>query len=145
MVLLTPRPEISQQRGFVHAGTVSAIADTAAGYAALSMMPADRAVPTTEFKIDLVAPAVGQRIVAEGRVVKSGRTLTLAQSEVFAESGGERRLVALLTATLMAIEGRDENCARKISSARWCRQSPGLRSMTRSSAKPSCMECWDDN
>lgn len=79
MVLLTPRPEISQQRGFVHAGTVSAIADTAAGYAALSMMPADRAVLTTEFKIDLVATAVGQRIVAEGRVVKSGRTLTLAQ------------------------------------------------------------------
>ena len=102
-----PNPSISQQHGFVHAGAVSAIADTAAGYAALSLMPAGRGVLTTEFKINLVAPAIGDRIVAVGKVVKAGRTLTLAQSEVFAESGGERKLVALLTATLMAVEGRE--------------------------------------
>lgn len=106
-ISLIPRPEVSQQHGFVHAGAVSAIADTAAGYAALSMMPMDRGVLTTEFKINLLAPATGECIAARGRVVKAGRTLTLAQTEVFAQSGGKERLVALLTATLMAIEGRD--------------------------------------
>lgn len=106
-IALRPDPSVSQQHGFVHAGAVSAIADTAAGYAALSLMPAGRGVLTTEFKINLVAPAMGDRIVARGKVIKAGRTLTLAQAEVFAESGGQARLVALLTATLMAIEARD--------------------------------------
>jgi uncharacterized protein (TIGR00369 family) len=106
-ISLTARPEVSQQHGFVHAGAVSAIADTAAGYAALSLMPLDRGVLTTEFKINLLAPAAGERIVARGKVVKAGRTLTLAQTDVFAESGGKERLIAVLTATLMAIEGRD--------------------------------------
>jgi uncharacterized protein (TIGR00369 family) len=86
---------------------VSAIADSAAGYSALSLMPAGRGVLTTEYKINLLAPAVGDRIVARGRVVKAGRTLTLAQTVVFAECGGTERLVALLTATLMAVEGRE--------------------------------------
>lgn len=105
-IALNPHPAISQQHGFVHAGAVSAIADTAAGYAALSLMPPGRGVLTTEFKINLVAPAVGERILARGRVVISGRTLTLTQAEVFAGSGGQERLIALLTATMMAIEGR---------------------------------------
>ncbi|WP_246731771.1 PaaI family thioesterase [Methylocapsa sp. S129] len=105
-IALSPTPAVAQQHGFVHAGAVSAIADTAAGYAALSLMPPDRGVLTTEFKINLVAPAVGDRILARGRVVKAGRTLTLAQTEVFAESGGQQKLIALLTATLMALEGR---------------------------------------
>jgi uncharacterized protein (TIGR00369 family) len=104
---LAPAPTISQQHGFVHAGAVSAIADSAAGYAALSMMPMDRGVLTTEFKINLLAPAAGDRIIARGKVVKAGRTLTLAQTEVFAEKDGRSRLIALLTATLMAVEGRD--------------------------------------
>jgi len=103
---LRPHPAISQQHGFIHAGAISAIADTAAGYAALSLMPEGRGVLTTEFKINLVAPAVGDRVIARGRVVKAGRTLTLAQTEVFAESGGEEKLVALLTATMMTIDGR---------------------------------------
>lgn len=106
-IVLAPKPEISQQHGFVHAGAVSSIADTAAGYAALSTMPPDRGVLTAEFKINLLAPAAGQRLIARGKVVKGGRTLTLAQAEVFAENDGKERLVALLTATLMAIEGRD--------------------------------------
>ena len=103
---IRPHSAISQQHGFVHAGAISAIADTAAGYAALSLMPEGRGVLTTEFKINLVAPAVGDRVIARGRVVKAGRTLTLAQTEVFAESGGEEKLVALLTATMMTIDGR---------------------------------------
>ena len=106
-IALKPRPEVSQQHGFVHAGAVSAIADTAAGYAALSLMPVNRGVLTTEFKINLVAPAAGDHILACGKVVKAGRTLTLAQTGVFAQKDGQRKLVALLTATLMSIEGRD--------------------------------------
>lgn len=70
-------------------------------------MPQSAGVLTTEFKINLVAPAAGERIIAKGRIVKSGRTLTLAQTEVFSEAAGREKLVALLTATLMAIDGRD--------------------------------------
>jgi uncharacterized protein (TIGR00369 family) len=106
-IVLMPKPEVSQQHGFVHAGAISAIADSAAGYAALSLMPMNRGVLTTEFKINLLAPAAGERIVARGKVVKAGRTLTLAQTEVFAEDKGHQRLIALLTATLMAVEGRE--------------------------------------
>ena len=105
-IALMASPSVSQQHGFVHAGAVAAIADTAAGYAALSLMPPGAGVLTTEFKINLVAPAAGERVVARGRVIKAGRTLTLAQTEVFSETAGEERLVALLTATLMTIEGR---------------------------------------
>ena len=107
-IAISPASAISQQHGFVHAGAVSAIADTAAGYAALSLMPSDRGVLTTEFKINLVAPAIGDRIVARAKVVKAGRTLTLAQTEVFAMQNGGEKLVALLTATLMTIDGRDD-------------------------------------
>lgn len=106
-ISLVPRSEVSQQHGFVHAGAVSAIADSAAGYAALSLMPPDRGVLTAEFKINLLAPAAGEHIMARGKVIKAGRTLTLAQAEVFAERDGKERLIALLTATLMAIEGKD--------------------------------------
>ena len=106
-IALRPAPAISQQHGFVHAGAISAIADSAAGYAALSLMPPDRGVLTTEFKINLVAPAAGDHIVARGKVIKAGRTLTLAQTEVFTENGGQEKLIALLTATMMAVEGRE--------------------------------------
>lgn len=106
-VVIRRTPAISQQHGFVHAGAISAIADTAAGYAALSLMLPEKGVLTTEFKINFVAPAVGDRTRARGKVVKAGRTLTLAQTEVFAEIGGHEKLIALLTATLMAVEGRE--------------------------------------
>ena len=103
---LPASPAVSQQHGFVHAGALAAVADTAAGYAALSLMPPGAGVLTTEFKINLMAPATGERILARGRVVKAGRTLTVAQAEVFAEAAGAERLVALLTATLMRMDGR---------------------------------------
>ena len=106
-ITLRPGPGISQQHGFVHAGALTAIADSAAGYAALSLMPAGRGVLSVEYKINLLAPAIGDRIVARGRVVKGGRTLTLAQTEVFAQTGDEEKLVALLTATMMAVEDRE--------------------------------------
>jgi uncharacterized protein (TIGR00369 family) len=107
-IALGASSSVSQQHGFVHAGAVAAIADTAAGYAALSLMPPGAGVLTTEFKINLVAPATGERVVARGRVIKAGRTLTLATTEVFSVTAGEEKLVAFLTATLMTIDGRDE-------------------------------------
>lgn len=98
---------LCQQHGFVHAGAVSSIADSACGYAALTTMPAGAGILTAEFKINLLAPAAGERLVARGRVVKAGRTLTLAMAEVFAEANGVSRLCALMTATCMTIAGRD--------------------------------------
>lgn len=106
-IALTPGSAVSQQHGFVHAGALATIADSAAGYAALSLMPPGAGVLTTEFKINLLAPAAGERILARGRVIKAGRTLTLAQTEVYSETAGQEKLVALLTATLMTIEGRE--------------------------------------
>ena len=106
-ISLQPHAAISQQHGFVHAAALTAIADSAAGYAALTLMPSGMGVLSVEFKVNLLAPAVSDRIVARGRVVKAGRTLTVAQSEVFAEGGGTEKLVALLTATMMAVEDRD--------------------------------------
>ncbi|MDO9412329.1 MAG: PaaI family thioesterase [Pseudolabrys sp.] len=106
-IALKPSDAVSQQHGFVHAGAVAAIADSAAGYAALTLMPLDAGVLTAEFKINLLAPAAGDRIIARGKVIKAGRTLVLAQAEVFAEKAGKERLVALLTATLMTVQGRE--------------------------------------
>ena len=107
-IVMAVTPGLRQQHGFVHAGVVAALADTACGYAAFSLMAASAGVLTTEFKVNLLAPAAGERLLAVGRVVKPVRTLTVTQGEVFAETGSERRLVALLTATLMAVEGRDD-------------------------------------
>ena len=101
-VQLLPGPSNMQQHGYVHAGAVSAIADSAAGYSAQTLMAPDRTVLTTEFKIDLLAPAPGERLIAVGEVIRAGRTLTVAQVRVFAENG-ERKLVALLTATMIAV------------------------------------------
>jgi uncharacterized protein (TIGR00369 family) len=106
-IALIPGPAVSQQHDFVHAGALAAIADSAAGYAALSLMPPGTGVLTTEFKINLLAPAAGDRILARGRVIKAGRTLTLAQTEVFSQTAGQEKLVAFLTATLIAIEGQE--------------------------------------
>lgn len=110
-IALAVTPKVSQQHGFVHAGAVATIADSAAGFAGLTTMPAGAGVLTAEFKINLLAPATGARLVAIGRVVKAGRTLTVAQAEVFAETvagdAATRKLCALFTATLMAVADRE--------------------------------------
>ncbi|ANY80243.1 DUF4442 domain-containing protein [Microvirga ossetica] len=98
---------VSQQHGFVHAGALASIADSAAGYAALTLMPPAAGVLTVEFKINLMAPGIGERITARGNVVKAGRTITLAQTDVFALHEGREKRIALLMATLMTVEGRD--------------------------------------
>src|SRR5947199_1018667 len=92
-IAIKPRPEIAQQHGYVHAGVVSAIVDTAGGYAGFTLFPEDSSVLTVEFKLNLLAPAAGTRLVAEGFVVKPGRTLAITRGEVHAEQDdGERRL-----------------------------------------------------
>ena len=85
-------PGLKQQHGFFHAGVSTTLADTAAGYAALTLFPKGFGVLTTEFKMNLLNPGRGERLVASGRVVKSGRTLTVAASDVYGESGDGSRL-----------------------------------------------------
>ena len=107
-ISLAPAPGISQQHGYVHAGVVSAIVDSAGGYAGFSLFPATASVLTVEFKVNLLAPAEGDRIVAEGFVVKPGRTLCVTRGEVHAVRGHERRLVALMQQTLMVMHGKED-------------------------------------
>jgi uncharacterized protein (TIGR00369 family) len=105
---LTPHPEIAQQHGYVHAGILGAIVDSAGGYAGYSLFPEDSSVLTVEFKLNLLAPAAGERLVAEGFVIKPGRTLVITRGDVHAEQGGKRQLVALMQQTLMVMHGRTD-------------------------------------
>jgi uncharacterized protein (TIGR00369 family) len=107
-IALVPRPEVAQQHGYVHAGVVSAIVDTAGGYAGYTLFPAGSSVLTVEFKVNLLAPAAGDHLVAEGFVVKPGRTLCITRGEVHAEHGGKRTLVAIMQQTLMVMHGKDD-------------------------------------
>ena len=105
-IALVPRPEIAQQHGYVHAGIVSAIVDSAGGYAGFTLFPEDSSVLTVEFKLNLLAPASGERLIAEGFVVKPGRTLAVTRGEVHAEANGKRSLVALMQQTLIVMRGK---------------------------------------
>jgi len=97
---------LTQQHGFLHAGVVTTALDSACGYAAFSLFPADAAVLTVEFKVNLLAPARGARFSFVGRVIKPGRTLTVAHADAHAWDGGESKHIAHMTATLMAITDR---------------------------------------
>jgi uncharacterized protein (TIGR00369 family) len=110
---LNPRPEVMQQHGYVHAGIVAALVDTAGGFAGFTLFPADSSVLTVEFKLNLLSPAIGDRLVAEGFVVKAGRTLSITRGEVHAEKGGKRTLVALMQQTLMVMHGKSDAQAAK--------------------------------
>jgi uncharacterized protein (TIGR00369 family) len=107
-IALTPHADVAQQHGYVHAGVVAAIADSAGGYAGFTLFPVDASVLTVEYKLNLLNPAVGERIVAEGFVVKPGRTLVITRGEVHAEQKGERRLVAIMQQTLIVMHGKVE-------------------------------------
>jgi len=102
------RPELTQQHGFFHAGMTSTIADAAAGYAAYSLFPADSSVLTVEFKINLIAPADGERLVASARVKKTGRTLTICEFEVAAVKHGRATVCALGLQTLIQLAGKPD-------------------------------------
>ena len=97
---------LTQQHGFLHAGMVSTALDSACGYAGLTQMPADAAVLTIEFKINLLAPAKGQRFRMEGRVIKPGRTITVTEGRAYAIDNGQEKLIATMGCTLMCLQDR---------------------------------------
>ncbi|GGH61439.1 thioesterase superfamily protein [Comamonas phosphati] len=99
-------PELTQQHGFLHAGMVSTALDSACGYAGLTLMPANAAVLTIEFKVNLLAPAKGQRFRMEGRVIKPGRTITVTEGRAYAMDQGRENLVATMGCTLMCVQDR---------------------------------------
>lgn len=103
-IILAFRDDLVQQHGFLHAGVVTTIADSACGYAALTRMPPDAAVLSTEFKINLLAPARGESFEAVGTVLKAGRTLLVCRGEVFSVEGGDRKRIAEMLGTMMAVQ-----------------------------------------
>lgn len=98
------RSDLTQQHGFLHAGVVTMVVDTACGYAALSRMPDSAEVLTVEYKVNFLSPAEGEKLIARGRVLKPGRTLTVCFGAVHAEKDGEEKLVATMLATMIARE-----------------------------------------
>ena len=98
--------DFTQQHGYMHAGIVTSIADTACGYAAFTLMPEDAEVLSVEYKINLLAPARGEKLVARAVVKRAGRTLSVCYGEVFAVTNNEEKIVATMLATMMAIRGR---------------------------------------
>ena len=105
-IALAFRPDLSQQHGFFHAGVISTIADSAGGYAGFTLFPPDAAVMTVEFKINLIAAADGERAVAVGEVIRSGRTLTICRLDAWVEKQGGRVHCATGMQTLMCLVGR---------------------------------------
>ncbi len=99
---------IEQQHGYVDGGIVGTIADSAAGYAAMTMVSARASVLTVEYKLNLVAPADGQNLVARGQVIRSGRTLIITKAEVFAVNEGKETLCTLMQQTVMVMHGKVE-------------------------------------
>jgi uncharacterized protein (TIGR00369 family) len=104
-IALLPRPELSQQRGYIHAGALTSVLDSACGYAALTVAPLGMDVLTVEFKINFIRPAVADRFVAIGKIKKAGKTLTVCQGEVIGEQGSHRETIAVMQATIINIAG----------------------------------------
>lgn len=100
------RDDLTQQHDFVHAGALATIADSACGYAALSLMPPGAAVLSVEFKINMLAPAKGERVVAHGSVLRAGRNITVCRADVVAHAGDGTRLVATMIGTMMTVRDR---------------------------------------
>ena len=102
------RDDLTQQHGYIHAGIVSAIADSAGGYAGFTLFPADASVLTVEYKLNLLAPAKGERLIAEAEVVKPGRTLVITRGEVYAQDGDKRQLCAIMQQSLIVLSGKSD-------------------------------------
>ncbi|MFW9916028.1 MAG: PaaI family thioesterase [Candidatus Thorarchaeota archaeon] len=105
---LAYQESLTQQHRYFHAGVIGALGDTAGGYAAFSLMPADSSVLTVEYKINLMAPGDGDRLIARGRVLKAGRTLTICRVEVFVLKNRTEKMCAALQMTLMTLLGRPD-------------------------------------
>ena len=95
------RDDLTQQNGYLHAGILTTVADSACGYAAYTLMPAGADVLSVEFKVNLLRPAAGETFVAEARVVKAGRTLTVTRCDVYGWAAGEAKLVVTMLATMI--------------------------------------------
>ena len=112
VLAMAHRPELTQQHGFLHAGIVATVLDSACGYAAFTLMPTGAGVLTVEFKINLLTPARGPLLHLEGRVTKAGRTISVVDGQAWqfeaAAGSSERKLIATMTATIMTVTGRDD-------------------------------------
>jgi uncharacterized protein (TIGR00369 family) len=102
------RRDLTQQHGFIHAGVVASILDSACGYAAYSLMPAGAAVLSIEFKVNLLAPAKGDVVRAHAEVKRAGRNVTVCVADAYAVTNGQSKVVATMLATMMTILGRDD-------------------------------------
>ena len=101
------RDDLTQQHGFLHAGAIAAVADSACGYAALTLMPANAGVLSIEFKVNMLAPAKGDAIIARAEVIRAGRTIMVCRADVCAVESGQEKLVAAMQGTMMTVTGRD--------------------------------------
>jgi uncharacterized protein (TIGR00369 family) len=104
---LPVRDDLTQQHRFVHGGVVGMIADSAGGYAAFTLMPPDAGVLTVEFKVNMLAPAKGERLIARGEVLRPGRTLSIVRADVWALEAGRETLIAAMQQTLMVMHGME--------------------------------------
>jgi len=102
------REELTQQHGYFHAGVSGSLADVACGYAAYTLMPEDSSVLTVEYKINLMAPAAGEELIARARVVRSGKTLKICTADVFARKGETETHCATVLATIMCLAGKSD-------------------------------------
>ena len=102
------RSELTQQHEYFHAGVTGAIADSACGYAAYTLMPADSSVLTVEYKMNLLAPADGEELIARARVVRSGKTLKVCSADVFVLKGGAENHCATMLSTVMCLAGKPD-------------------------------------
>jgi uncharacterized protein (TIGR00369 family) len=100
------RDDLTQQHGFLHAGTIAALADSACGYAALSLMPADAAVLSVEFKVNMLAPAKGDALIARAEVIRAGKTIMVCRADVVAVTGKDEKLVAAMQGTMMVVRDK---------------------------------------
>jgi uncharacterized protein (TIGR00369 family) len=112
-IRLPCRAEVTQQHGFVHAGALAAVADSACGYAALSLMPPDADVLSIEFKINMLSPAKGDDVVARAQVIRAGRTIMVCRADVYARTGREEKLVAAMQATMMVVTDQGKEGRKK--------------------------------
>jgi uncharacterized protein (TIGR00369 family) len=102
------REELTQQHGYFHAGVSGSLADVACGYAAYTLMPEDSSVLTVEYKINLMAPAAGEELIARARVIRSGKTLKICAADVFARKGEAETHCATVLATIMCLAGKSD-------------------------------------
>jgi uncharacterized protein (TIGR00369 family) len=100
---------LTQQHGYIHGGALATIIDSAAGYAAFSLMPADASILTVEYKLNILRPGEGERMIARGRVIKSGRSLSVVNADAFAVKGGVESLCVTSIHTLMALHGKADD------------------------------------